>query len=491
MTNGHFALVLLLRLGTWLIDMLPFVAVIASMQQLWQLLESHSNHEQVAPSPSNLTNLLFLYCHVETAFLVYFYFEHKRLQKPVAPPPIAESERGKTFFRILDHSDGDFREYFAGWFYWADSKRQVSPDEFHLIRRDNFRDWFSWMLYGARSYNDLLRDPKMQPFVAELNNFVLDFELSKNIILQPGRNTDMEPVILNYNSVDASPRPLLFYAAVNAAETAAFAFLYSMGFRRSSLLKQEGNWVDATNGINYWAFHPTGNKNSKGMPIVFFHGIGCGLFPYALLIRQMMLHSSTSSIFLVESPHVAMQLCSHVPSMEQTVFEVETMLDVHGVSKALVVGHSLGSASAAWMIKHSKYCASSVLLDPIVFTTFHPSLAFNFVHRNPGHNTETTKANEFMTRWLCSRELYISHTISRHFIWHQAMIWAEDLPKNHHVVVSRQDLLIDVCQVEKYLVDSKVNYTAYDLDHGEFLFTPHVQQEVVAKIADMAREIHA
>ncbi|KAJ3023907.1 UNVERIFIED_CONTAM: hypothetical protein HDU68_008415 [Siphonaria sp. JEL0065] len=354
------------------------------------------------------------------------------------------------------------------------------------------------MLYGARSYEDLRIDPKKQHFVHELNSFVSDFEISKRIILQPGRNYDIHPVILNYNKIEAYPKPLFFYAVIHTLESICFLFLYSLGFKRFNILKNQGGCADGSNGIHYWVL-PRGSKKedkkarviSSGLPIVFFHGIGCGLFPYAQFIKELVYHAADSPIFLVELPFVAMRLVDHVPSMEQTIFEVEAMLDIHGHSKAMFVGHSLGSAVTAWMIKHSKYVAASVLLDPIVFLTFHPSLAFNFVHRHPGRNTESTRANEVMMHWLCSRELHISYTISRHFIWHQAMIWAEHLPTTHHVIISRQDLLLDAGNVEKYLVANKVNHTALDIDHGEFLFQPDIQTEVVKKVAAVVGEYYA
>ncbi|KAI9343588.1 hypothetical protein BDR26DRAFT_1006292 [Obelidium mucronatum] len=495
MPIGHsLAKLVLLRAGTFLLDSLPLAAVAYSLHQISKLpLSSSINASPTDFSPNHFSfsHLVSLYLHLETVFFVYFHFQMKRLQAPVPPPAISELERGKTFFRILDHSDGNFREYFAGWFYWADSKHQVLPEEFHLIRKDNFRDWFSWMLYGAKSYDDLLLDPKKRCFADELNSFVQDFEISKKIILQPGRNTNIEPVILNYNRVDAYPKPLLFYGIIGALESIAFIFIYWMGFRRCSMLKQQGGIAEGVTGIQYWVLHrnPEGKTpNDSSLPIVFFHGIGCGLFPYAQFIKELVYHASSSPIFLVELPFVAMRLVDHVPSMEQTIFEVETMLDIHGFSKAMVAGHSLGSAVAAWMIKHSKYVAASVLLDPIVFLTFHPSLAFNFVHRLPGRNTIGQKANEVMMHWLCSREIHISYTISRHFIWHQAMIWAEHLPKTHHVVLSRQDLLLDAENVEKYLIANNVTHTALDIDHGEFLFQPDIQTEVVKIVAAVAKE---
>ncbi|KAJ3083469.1 hypothetical protein HDU99_009404 [Rhizoclosmatium hyalinum] len=338
MPIGHSRLKLtLLSFATTVIDAIPIFATMFSVLQFMKMLSSPNTAIGI---PSNLEYNLSIYLHIETAFLVYFYLQYQRLQKHIPPPPLSELERGKTFFRILDHSSNEFRDYFAGWFYWKANKKQVLAAEFHLIRRDNFRDWFSWMLYGARSYDQLLQDPNKQPLVAELNAFIQDFELAKNIVIQPGRNGDMEPLILNYNTVEAYPKPLIFYSIIALVESIAFVFLHCMGFQRFNHKTRE--LYEATTGINYWK--RSSETESKHLPIVFFHGIGCGLFPYVELLMKVVKSNATNTIFLVELPHVAMRLTGNVPSMQQTIFEIETMLDSHGFPSCIVVGHSLGTA---------------------------------------------------------------------------------------------------------------------------------------------------
>ncbi|KAJ3071685.1 hypothetical protein HDU98_004944 [Podochytrium sp. JEL0797] len=269
-------------------------------------------------------------------------------------------------------------------------------------------------------------------------------------------------------------RSKIFYRALDTSGTRfreffAPVFTHSTDFRKTQLRPDE--------------FHLIQRDNFRDC---FFHGIGCGLFPYALFITELTTKAPHSPIFLIELPHVSMRFVDRVASMTQTVSAVEKMLDTYGHSKCMVVGHSLGSASAAWMIKNSKYATASILLDPIVFLTHHPSLAYNFVHRHPGRNC-VKKANEILMHWLCARELHISYTISRHFVWHESILWADDLPSNHHVVLSRMDMLVDAQVIEEYLVNNGVSHTTYDVDHGEFLFLPHLQTEIVTKIAENAR----
>ncbi|KAI9343592.1 hypothetical protein BDR26DRAFT_858382 [Obelidium mucronatum] len=485
----------LLYVATMAVDALPAVALLFSLRQLHALLSaSILNHDNDNNNNNNFAinnnnndatsskiSVLSLYLNIEAAFLIYFVLQFYRLQKPIPPASITcPLERKRILSNALEstiapschstssslNSDSSrsiipidrFTAFFAPWFVNSSNSLAIplSPSEFHLIRRDNFRDWFAWLLYSSRDFKQLHEtSPDLSK---ELDSFLVEFETRKKIVIQPGRNKEIEPVILSYNPVNAYPKPLAFYACISLVESIGHLLFSFLGFKR--IVSRDRRYVfhplDPDTDVHYWVLQPLKKKEAvstseKTLPIVFFHGIGCGLFPYINFVMEMSKLSPNTTIFLVELPHVAMRFVERVPSMEQTVSEVENMLDMFGYKKAMVVGHSLGSASAAWMIKNSKYVVASVLLDPIVFLTLHPSLAYNFVHRHPGRNTSSLKVNEIMMHWLCSRELHISYTISRHFIWHQSILWADDLPKNHHVVISRKDLLVDARVIEDCL----------------------------------------
>ncbi|KAI8613582.1 hypothetical protein BC830DRAFT_1131575 [Chytriomyces sp. MP71] len=484
----------ILRSLAFLIDSISPIAVCFSLHELYQLVTWTIDHQFQTPSVADaskfqwtLFEFLQLYLHLETMFFVYFHLQHKRLQRIIRPPPISDVDRERLLQQMLYTSGDEFHEFFAGWFRWTHTKKQVAPEEFHLIRRDNFRDWFAWMLFGASGYQELLNDPHALLRCQQLNEVVQRFSAVKNVFIQPGRNTDMEAIILNYNQVDAYLKPLGFYMVINLLETVGFSVLKLMGFRRVVRGRRTGS-LDS--GITYWVFKGRAGQTTEKkapFPIVFFHGIGCGLFPYLHFVSQLLLKTN-QPIFLVELPHVGMRLIEHVPTLQQLIDGVEGMLERHGCAEAVFVGHSLGSSLASAMVKYSKYVAGCVLLDPIVFLTHHPGLAWNFVHRVPGRNTETFRTNEFFIHWLVSRELYISYTISRHFIWHQIILWADDLPRNHHVVLSRQDLLLDAPVVEKYLANHSLNFTTFDVDHGAFLFEPSMQAQIVDRILLAANE---
>ena len=133
-------------------------------------------------------------------------------------------------------------------------------------------------------------------------------------------------------------------------------FLRVLGFDKYSC--SEEHFIQSSDHLStltYWAWIPENAKrdpvkaangshtseSEKIVPLVFIHGIGAGLFPYAVFLYKLFIAHRSKPIFLVELPFVSMKLVDQVPSMHSTVYEVENMLNNHGFTEANFVGHSL------------------------------------------------------------------------------------------------------------------------------------------------------
>lgn len=160
--------------------------------------------------------------------------------------------------------------------------------------------------------------------------------------------------------------------------------------------------------ISYWYYNPGDTaiqkKNyQKQQPIVFIHGVGGSFWFYANFVRK--LYKLNRPLFLVELPYVSMRMVEDVPTMEETVREIEEMLMSKGFSKATFVAHSLGTAVCAWIIKEArKRVSGCVLTDPICFLLHYPDIAYNFVYREPLAANEVKKKNHIfiITNYLIS-----------------------------------------------------------------------------------------
>jgi len=176
-----------------------------------------------------------------------------------------------------------------------------------------------------------------------------------------------------------------------------------------------------------------------------------------------------------------MRMVEDVPTMEETVREIEEMLTSKGFRKATFVAHSLGTAVCAWIIKEArKYVGGCVLIDPICFLLHYPDVAYNFVYRVP------VAANEHATYLFASRELYISHYFSRHFHWFQSALYVSSrnsLPTNTHVYLSEHDNIVPSSEVYKYLWKNNISvHMMRGLDHSSYLFRSDWEDRIVSDV---------
>lgn len=137
----------------------------------------------------------------------------------------------------------------------------------------------------------------------------------------------------------------------------------------------------------------------EGRAVVFVHGIGVGFAHYLRLLARL---PRTSACYLVEWPHVCMQVVEDVAPVDATVAALAGLLraDGHdsdggdggqdargdGRGGATFVGHSLGSTCVAWMLHDPaarRLVKAAVLLDPVTFLLMDPGIAYNFLHRPP------------------------------------------------------------------------------------------------------------
>ncbi|CAG8471714.1 5899_t:CDS:2 [Racocetra fulgida] len=208
-------------------------------------------------------------------------------------------------------------------------------------------------------------------YLKEINEIIDSVEKSQKIKFREGYNPNCKCIKLTLDPVEAIPRPFVFYA-------------FDI---------QEGS---PPSRISYWYYDPHSHhdsfspKKSRQKPIVFIHGVGGGLFCYFNFIRK--LWKLNRPLFLVELPYVSLQMIEDVPTMEETVREIEEMLTSRNYSKAIFVGHSLGTAVCTWMFKEArKRIGGLVLIDPIIFLLHHPNVAYNFKYRIPRAANEVYK----------------------------------------------------------------------------------------------------
>ncbi len=83
-----------------------------------------------------------------------------------------------------------------------------------------------------------------------------------------------------------------------------------------------------------------------------------------------------------------------------------------------------------------------------------------------------------------SRELNVSHYISRQFQWYENMILEHEITTKSHVFISEEDNLINGTRLANYLEGYCIELTFWKHeDHGTVLFKKQLQNDIV-KVLD-------
>ncbi|KAI9486204.1 MAG: hypothetical protein EXX96DRAFT_592968 [Benjaminiella poitrasii] len=347
----------------------------------------------------------------------------QRLLPSVAPSPKERSEIYKLCLANID----DARQWLSDWFMLASSPSE--HPSFTDIGRDNVAEWLSWAFFSSPLEDVLEDDVQRQELDYMINHFQETFDLR----FEPGYNENLIACRLNLDPVHAYHRPLAFYTLVLFLSTLFGAFCYLWGFRkfgpesRSAFWNVDAPTLDDHQKVSYW--FRDGDRSKT--PVVFIHGIGAGLMCYVSFLRRLM--ELDAPLIWVELPYVSMHCVEQVPTMQETVKDLQAILARHGFDEAVFVAHSLGTAVVSW---------TALFISPLT------------------PPTDTTTA---MTT-------YPSAATVR-------------LPKQTKVYLSEKDNIVDSKRVDRYLHCQGLDaVTMQGLDHASFLFYPRWQNDILETI---------
>lgn len=173
-----------------------------------------------------------------------------------------------------------------------------------------------------------------------------------------GKAKDLMSARLTLDPLFATQRPFFFYSTIGSLNFACHVVLRMIGFTRRSDLDSQGQT------IYYRPARKSAMSGQHAKPIVFIHGIGIGFTHYLGLISSF---PTEVDVYLVEWPHVAMQMASRAPTIDTCVQALINALDTDGHSQACFVAHSLGTTAVAWMLHHPEgddtYRNSSIICN--------------------------------------------------------------------------------------------------------------------------------
>ncbi|CAO3615158.1 unnamed protein product [Mucor fragilis] len=446
---------------------------------------------------SSVDTFIHYWLGCELMFYVFFQITRNRMQRILPSVAPNAKERSDLYSVCLANID-DAETWLPDWFTL--SHDPASHPRFDDIGRDNVAEWLSWAFFSLPLEQVLQDDISTE----ELNFMIDRFEQEFHIQFDHGYNEDIVAYRINLDPVHAYHRPLAFYTLIMFL-TALFGFVcqFFWGMKKFGPETRSTIWnlmdsqsyetaatVDgdgsAPQKVSYW--FRDGDRAKK--PVVFIHGIGAGLMCYVSFVHKLL--ALDAPIFCIELPFVSMHCVEDVPTMQETIRDLQNMLHRHDFEDAVFVAHSLGTAVTSWVVKYMpQSVAGVVFLDPICFMLHYKDVCSNFVYRTP------KTAAQGLVKYFASTELYISYYISRHFHWFQTALYVAPtvthhnhsytssikMPDNTKVFLSEKDNIIDSNRVDTYLSHHGIDATVMKgLDHASFLFYPSWQNEMLASV---------
>ena len=198
-----------------------------------------------------------------------------------------------------------------------------------------------------------------------------------------------------------------------------------------------------------------------------------------------------------------MRMSPPPPNRYAALEAIRTILDFHEQQKFVLSGHSYGTIVVAHALRdpHLQSRITNVLfVDPIPFLLHLPSVAYNFLYREP------KTANEWQLWYFASRDPDIARTLSRHFFWAENILWKDELKDRQvGVTLSGRDQIVDALEVWKYLTNTQEEgapefhwtgegldvYYYPELDHATVFDTRKRREPLVEMVMRFARKTPA
>ena len=235
---------------------------------------------------------------------------------------------------------------------------------------------------------------------------------------------------------------------------------------------------------------------AKPEAVVFIHGVGFGPAPYAPFMESVA--GPETPVIAIELEAASQRLFPHQPPDADRFAELmDAVLDSHNISRAVIMGHSLGSAYATMTATRDgafgtkkKRISGVVLIDPIACNLHHAKTTREFVY------TPIETMKDSFEDFLFKKELWTSIVIARKLSWHEGSMWPDDCVPSVPtlVAVGTSDSIVPSSSVRQSFGSWQARLrgarviTMEGCGHGEWLFDQGHGERLVAAAKDLRHE---
>ncbi|KAJ3305092.1 hypothetical protein HDV03_002019 [Kappamyces sp. JEL0829] len=378
---------------------------------------------------------------IDLVFIATVQYRYGKRGKNTHLPQANETVVRKIISELENrNSVTDVEKYIEGWFFGT------SP---RCLKRGDVMEWTACMCFNTRLQDLTASQSRAVELLMKRLEKILGYKL------QEGFDQSTKKMLLTLDPVSFCHRPLFFYVGIKAADWSARAALWRAGFARTT---EHGMVTYLKKG------------SSAELPLVFFHGIGVGLFPYVRLVLAMRARFPDRTIILFEKSSISMRLsCSHLlpEDYARKIKDRLVEMDIHNV---VVCGHSMGTVVICWLDHfYPGLIHGRLYLDPICFSLWTHDIAINFVYRKPGY------LRHYLLKYIASLEPGIALYIRRYFVWHQNTYFSAGLPTNCKIYLSENDDIVNTPYVSSYLERHPHSDRSHEISagvrHGELLLS--------------------
>mmetsp|Transcript_5 Transcript_5/g.18 ORF Transcript_5/g.18 Transcript_5/m.18 type:complete len:476 (-) Transcript_5:1885-3312(-) len=429
----------------WLVKLLMIflkavapVSLATTVYKLVSYLLGHHKYLIVHPR-SKLLSILNGTMFAETLFVIYCSFVKKWGQAVYVGEPTSVETRERLFDLCLN-SVSEPTDFATAW---------LRDHRIEDIRRGNVEDWLAWAFFGKSAH--LLEKHEF----AEVSLYVDKFEARCGLKLKDGHNGLVRTYKFNLESVESSHRPLVYYLCTHVLLQRVLTpvTFFMLGFGK---LKGQGSF-------NYMVRRARSTGKTKLAPLVFIHGIGVGLMPYAMLTSKLLsVMNETRDVVVIELPAVAQQLFPSLLVADQFCSDLKKMFQAEGFDRARFVGHSYGTMCLAWICKGTPELVDSfVFLDPGCFLLHYTKLVKSIIYK------DALSEAEKLFHYFLRSELFFNNHVRRNFLWDKNILFFEQIPKRCQttVVLSGNDEIMPVAEIRAYYEKCLHPSSGEDMSH--------------------------
>ena len=194
------------------------------------------------------------------------------------------------------------------------------------IRRDNFGQWAAWAFWN-KDLKELFTSERI-----ELNNIIAFVEKKIDWKFEEGMNTSIASARLTLDPVFATQRPFLLCIHLAREYHVPLISFLVLGFRLMPEFSSDGQSIYRRAGTGT---KPAVAGKKRRMPVFVIHGLGIGYTHYLNVLARL---PKDVDVYLLEWPHVCMQLTTKVPKMEETIRLVNAVLESPWTPGGLLLG---------------------------------------------------------------------------------------------------------------------------------------------------------